>query len=128
MATEPLFTAADLGNLLGTTVDAGKHALVERVVWGWLRPILDVDARPVPVPDELFSWAIELGAIAHENPDGRTAKQIGPFKDQYSVERRKEILAEVQEHVDSNNPDGDPSAPTGYFPPPLPYPDPAGPC
>lgn len=121
-----LFTADDLTGLLRKPVTDTSAVLVERVVWGWLRPILDVDARPTPVPDELFAWAVELGGIAYENPIGLSGKGIGPFTEQYSGlrDRRETILEDVRAWAAEQG-GTSPTAPRGSFPPAQCYPDPA---
>lgn len=118
-----LFSPVELGDWLelGGPADTERHTVVERVVWGWLKPILGLTERPDPVPDEVFSWAIELGAIAHENPDGRTAYQLGNERSQYSWERRNAILAEAS---NAGQPAGSTASPSGRFPKPCPWPDP----
>ena len=77
MATGALFEPQDLSNWLGKTVADEKATSIEKVVWGWLKPQLGATERPDPVPDEVFSWAIELAAIAYENPTGLSARQLG---------------------------------------------------
>lgn len=119
MTTEQLFTAGDLTEYLGKSVSEGQAVMAERVVWGWIKPILKMQDRPDPVADELFSWAIELGAIAHENPTGRSAQTNGPFSVQYSA-RRTEILAEIAESTLTTKG----LLPRGSFPCPERYPDP----
>lgn len=91
----PLFYAWDLTSWLHKPVSDEDADMVERVVWGWLSPALGLAERPNPTGDRIFSWAIELGGIAYENPAGLSSKQMGPFADQYSSERRAEILAEA---------------------------------
>lgn len=121
MATVALFSATELSDWLGKTVSAEKSAAVEKVVWGWLRPrIGSPDVRPDPVTPELFSWAVELGAIAHENPAGLSAKSLGDKSVQFSSERRDEIL-----ELASGG--GQSPRPRGNFPPAPCYPDPAQP-
>lgn len=115
----PLFVSADLSNWLGKAVTEPRAEIVESVVWGWLKPALGASERPNPVPDEVFSWAIELAAIAHENPAGLSARSLGPFSEQFSSERRDEIL----ESVAAANPAADALSPRGSFPTALPYPD-----
>lgn len=120
-----LFTESDLSDFLSKDISVDQAAVAERVVWGWLKPILGWADQPDETPDELFSWALQLGAIACENPSGLSVKEIGPFRDEYSEERRLAILAEVR-----NSGLGDPAAaaanqPLGDFPDALPYPDPA---
>ncbi len=115
----PLFTAAELSGHLQKTVTAEAAASCERVVWGWLKPALGLTERPNPVPDEVFSWAIELGGIAHENPAGLASYQLGAERIAYSAERRAEILADA---ADGGRP-GTGGAPRGSFPPACAWPD-----
>lgn len=115
-----LFDNNDLTEWLGKPVTEQRAAAVERVVWGWLKPILGLADRPDPVSDEVFSWAIELGGIAHENPKGLSRRELGPYTEQFSTERRKEILDEVRESPSAG---GASTKPTGSFPEPLEYPD-----
>ena len=51
-------------------------------------------AWPNPIPDDLWTWAIELAAIAFRNPTAATSES----QDDYSIShgdaaRRREILA-----------------------------------
>lgn len=115
-----LFDENDLTEWLGKQVTGQRAASVERVVWGWLKPILGLAERPDPVPDEMFSWAVELGGIAHENPKGLSSRDLGPYSEQFSTERRKEILDDVRNSLPSG---GASLKPTGSFPEPLDYPD-----
>lgn len=116
----PLFTADDLTSWLGRDVTEGKAATIEQVVWGWLKPALKAETRPSAVPDEVFSWAIELAAIAHENPAGLSSQQLGDEQQAFSIERRNEILREA-----SSGASGGALSPRSNFPPARPYPDPA---
>jgi hypothetical protein len=118
MSSLPLFMPADLRTFLRKPAITDEQATsAEKVVWGWLQPVLGLEVRPYPVPAKVFSWAIELGAIAHENPAGRTSRQLGPFQEQFSAERRAEILAEAGRGGLTA------TAPQGSFPEPLDYPD-----
>lgn len=119
--TAVLFTADDLTGWLGRTVTASRAAAVERVVWGWLKLALGLSDRPEPVPAEVFSWAVELGAIAHENPSGLSSEQLGPAQRAFSAERRAEILAAAE--FGGSSATG--LQPQGSFPPAPRYPDPA---
>lgn len=118
--TDVLFTATQLGNLLGVTVSAERHEQVELIVWGWLRPALAVEERPEPVTPELYARALELGAIAHENPAGLDSQQLGSNQKRFSSERRQELLGESESGSATSR-----TAPRGCFPPARPYPDPA---
>lgn len=115
--TPPLFVASDLTEPLGHVVSETKAAAAERVVWGWLKPILGGEARPDPVPDEVFSWAVELGAIYLENPSGLASYQLGAERLGFSAERRAQILIEA-----AGDTPGSASTPRGSFPEPSVYP------
>lgn len=116
-----IFDADELTEWLGRQVSEARALIVERVVWGWLKLALGVETRPHPVPAEVFSWAIELGAIAHENPNGLSSEQLGPAQRQFSSERRAEIL----EAAAGASTGAGGSRPRGSFPAAQPYPDPA---
>lgn len=119
MSTPPLFTGSELADFLHKDVGDREAVTAERVVWGWIKPLLKLDDRPDPVPDELFSWAIELGAIAFENPTGRAGQANGPFSVQYGT-RRDEILQAIKQSTLTTGG----QLPKGNFPPPICYPDP----
>lgn len=115
-----LFTASDLGDLLQKPVTDTAAAAAESMVWGWLRGPLGLTTRPDPVPEDVFSWALELGAIALENPAGWSSYQLGQERIQFSAERRTEILREA-----TAVPGGTDGLPRAAFPAACPYPDPA---
>lgn len=122
MTTTALFTASDLNDLPeidGVTDE--EAAVVERIVWGWLKPLRGLDERPDPVDDDLFAWALELGAIYRTNPAGLSAKQMGHFQEQYSSERRDEILRMAA--GGGVLAPGAPPKPVGSFPDPNAFPD-----
>ncbi len=117
-----LFTHTDLTDHLHQRVTVEAAYAAERLVWGWLKPVLGLAERPDPVPDEVFSWAIELGGIAHENPAGLSSQQLGSLQRSFSVERRAQILAEAGAGASHGSTS---SAPRGSFPAAQPWPDPA---
>jgi hypothetical protein len=107
-----LFSTAELTDYLQYTVTDAQAAIAERVVWGWMKPLLGLDDRPSPVPEDVFSWAVELGAIVHENPNGSvTASSTGATSDTFGP-RRQEILNDVALWGG-----GTATAPRGSFPP-----------
>lgn len=115
--SQPLFDSVELGDFLRKDVTESAAASAERVVWGWLSPVLGLTQRPdPPISDQLFSWAIELGAIAYENPTGDVTKQLGNLQvGSSSATRRAEILEAATSTYAL--------APRGTFPP---APTPAG--
>jgi len=115
----PLFSAQELADFIQRPVSDAAGAAAERVVWGWLSPLLGLTQRPMEVPAQVFSWAIELGAIAYENPSGLSQYHLGAERLYFSAERRDEILREVGDSSQSSA-----GAPRGSFPPAQCWPDP----
>lgn len=126
--TTALFSADDLTHALREYVEEDDAVLAERMVWGWLSPILGLDERPDTVSDQLWGWAVELGAIYTENPSGLAAYQLGEERRQYSSARRNEVLEEVRASVSGDAAAGGTALPRGRFPKAAGYPDPARPC
>lgn len=121
-----LFDENELSDFLRYPVSEEAAAIAERVAWGWLTPVLGLSVRPEPCPDQVFSWAIELAAIAHETPNGAiTATANGATSDTYGAPRRQQILAEAKRWVDSSG--AGRGSPIGCFPPARAWPDPARP-
>lgn len=127
MSTPTLFNGRDLTDHLGLSreIKPAVAALREKVVWGWLKGPLKLTARPVPVPEQIFAWALELGGILHQNPAAFSGRQLGDDNTSFSLARRAEILQEAAGYPDGDS-DGIPS-PRGRFPAARPYPDPACP-
>jgi hypothetical protein len=127
--TNPLFGASDLSSWLRQPVTDDAADVVERVVWGWLKPLLasqGVTERPTDPSDELKAWAIELGAIAYANPEGLDAYSLESESSKYSSDRRDQLL-ELAASGGTATP-GVALAPKGSFPSARPYPDPAERC
>jgi hypothetical protein len=121
-----LFASRDLSDYVQYTVEAAAAVIAERVAWGWLAPVLGLTERPDPVPAEVFSWAIELGAIAHETPNGSvTGSTKGAVSDTYGAPRRQQILAEAAAWSAAQGATS--SGPQGAFPAACWWPDPAVP-
>jgi hypothetical protein len=83
---------------------------------------LQATQRPVPVPDNVYAWAVELACIWIENPSGLLLYQLSEEKTQFSEERRATILEEAR----ASMLDGPNSAlsPSGDFPQSHRWPDP----
>lgn len=122
VAGTELFTAAQLGDWIGGTVEPARAVMAEQVVWGWLQPVLGLTERPTETQANLFSWALELGAIAYENPTGLASYQLGEERSQYSAERRDAVLATAA--AGGVNPAGSTASPRGSFPLAEPWADP----
>lgn len=88
-----LFDLTDLPSYLQVAeVDAETATRVRRVASGWLQDATDLSDWPVPVPDRLWAWALELAAIAYRNPTAYSSASLDDFNVSYDGMRRKEIL------------------------------------
>ena len=121
--TNALFSAADLTSWLRQPVEEASAVAVEAVVWGWLRPLLDLTERPAEPSDELKAWALELGGIAYANPEGLSSYSLESESTSYSSERRDELLRAVA--GGGTTAPGAALSPVGTFPSARRYPDPA---
>lgn len=119
-----LFSAGDLSQFLQYQVSKEAAAIAERVAAGWLKSATGVEQWPEQLPVEVFSWAIELGAIAHENPGGLSSKTVNNRTSQWALGKRSEILAAAAAYTRGGV--ANLGGPQGRFPPPTPWPDPAG--
>ncbi len=119
----PLFSSTELQDFLGQTVTSSSAAMAERVAAGWLTEATGVDQWPDPPPAQVFAWAIELGAIAHENPTALASRSVDGITDAYSRDRYSQILAAARESSLSS-PSASGTGPIGSFPPAVEWPDP----
>lgn len=71
-------------------VDAATVA--RRRASGWLMFPTGLSTWPDPVPDDLWTWGIELAAIAYRNPVGVTSESIDDHQVSFDRQRRAEIL------------------------------------
>lgn len=123
--TTRLFSALQLTAWLRQDVTVAQAGEAEKVVWGWLAPILKVEDRPDVVSVALYSAALELGGIAFSNPEGLSSYELETEKTVYSSERRDEILRILAAQNNTTAPGLTPAAPVGSFPAACAYPDPA---
>ncbi len=109
--------------------DTAAATLAETVVAGWLTdatkhtPTELATAATTTAP-QVFSWAIELGGIAYENPTSMQDDQAGATRTTWR-DRRSQILAAAktwgEETASATSTTG---LPRGCFPPARPWPDP----
>lgn len=92
-----IFDLGDLPVWLGDPeADPNRVALARRFANGWLMSATRLSSWPDPITDDLWAWAIELAAIAFDNPAGAASEGIDDHKVTYDRERRKEILDEAR--------------------------------
>jgi hypothetical protein len=123
MTTEALFDSAALGAYLHTSVSDDAAESAEAVVWGWLTAATGLTERPDPVPADLYAWALELGAMAYENPTSLTVRQVDDVRMESSEARRDAILQAAANASDVSTQ----GAPQGSFPCAPTWPDPIQP-
>ncbi len=113
-----LVSAEDLELFLQRNVKLDTAEVAIRVAEGWLRSATRIAGDwPYPVPEDLFSWCIELAALAYDNPTGLSDLTVGPVARTWAVTRRAEILTAAAGRYGSSA-----AGPSGSFPPPTPYP------
>lgn len=103
-----------------------KAASACRVASGWLYGVIRPTVwPPVPIPDDLWGWALELAAMAYDNPTGADSASLGDLTLNWGAaarERREQILAQATAAYGGTNTS---AGPQGSFPDPEDYPDPA---
>jgi hypothetical protein len=128
VTTTRLFSAQDLTDWLHYPVSPVDAVIAERVVRGWLLGATGVQDWGDPVPPDVFAWAVELGAIAHELPNGElVSTTTGATTDTYGVKRRSQILADAAQRPAGGTVPGR-GDPQGAFPPAMPWPQPVDRC
>ncbi|GHJ11211.1 hypothetical protein TPA0907_55780 [Micromonospora humidisoli] len=114
-----LFELEDLRKLLRLSpdeFDSDAAGIARRQAGGWLSDATGLTAWTDPVPERLWSWAIELAAIAYNNPDGAQSEQIDDYKVVNDAQRRADILTAARSAYPSTAPAG--SGPQWSFPAP----------
>lgn len=123
-----LFAARDLSDYLRYDVPQAQAAIAQRVVAGWLKSNgVPIDSYELvgDVPAEVFSWAVELGAIVHENPGALSSHTTGAETSSWILTRRADIRAEIEAWLARSGGQVALGAPQGSFPAPSTWPDPA---
>lgn len=124
-----LVEPSEVQEFLGRSVVVERARVAIRVAEGWLRGAIPAAAFPDlsgPVPEPLWSWAVELAAIAYDNPVGHASKQVRNTAEAWHVARREEILAAARARYGSGDAAAGPAGqPQGCFPALLGWPDPA---
>ncbi|MEV4197020.1 hypothetical protein [Micromonospora globbae] len=94
-----LFEVEDLRKLLQLApedFDTDAATVARRIASGWLSDATGLSVWPDPVPDRLWSWGIELGAIAYNNPEAAQSQQIDDYRVVNDAGRRSQILDDAR--------------------------------
>ncbi|MBM0277815.1 hypothetical protein [Micromonospora tarensis] len=106
-----LFELEDLRKLLRLSVDefdSDAAGIARRQAGGWLSDATGLMTWPDPLPERLWSWGIELGSIAYNNPEGAESEQIDDYRVVNDVDRREAILAAARASYPSSVPGAGP--------------------
>jgi hypothetical protein len=88
-----LFTYGEFASYLQVPqVDNSSTDVARRIASGWLKSVTGLADWPVPVPDNLFGWGLELAAIAFRNPSGAASESIDDYNVSHDRGRRADIL------------------------------------
>lgn len=88
-----LFDLGDLPSWLQVPeVDTETATRVRRSANGWLQDATGLSEWPDPVPDRLWTWGLELAAIAFRNPDAMSSESVDDYQRTQDKNRRAEIL------------------------------------
>lgn len=115
-----LFELTDLAASLQMDLDTASAMEARRKAQGWLAGATRLTEWPSPPPEDLRAWALELAALAYDNPSGLESEVDGRVTSVWGRRRRGEILLEAKRAYGQ-------SGPMGSFPPPEPWPDPRTP-
>lgn len=115
-----LVNTVDLSRFLQRGLDVDSAVVAVRVAEGWLRSATRLTAWPDPVPEDLWSWALELAAMAYDNPTGVGSRTTGGEADAGLLDRRADILRSAALRYGSGVDGG--VGPVFSFPAPVPWP------
>jgi hypothetical protein len=87
-----LFTLDEFASYVQQDVDTSTATVARRVAYGWLKWATGLTDWATPVDDQLFSWGLELAAIAFRNPDGTASEGVDDHQVTWDRLRRKAIL------------------------------------
>jgi hypothetical protein len=115
-----LFELSELAASLQMDLDTASAIEARRKAQGWLAAATRITEWPSPPPEDLRAWAMELAALAYDNPSGLESEVDGRVTSVWGRRRRGEILLEAKRTYGH-------TGPMGSFPQPEPWPDPRTP-
>lgn len=115
-----------LASYLQHSTRPDSEELAIRIAEGWLASVTtQLPVWPQPPPEDLWSWALELAALAYSNPTSMTSRTTDEDTRTWSAERRIEILAAAADRYgDGRGSASTTGGPQGDFPIALDWPDP----
>lgn len=73
-------------------LDTASATLARRIASGWLRSATGLSDWPATIPDDLWTWALELAEMAYGNPSGFALQSIDDYSSTFDRARRAAIL------------------------------------
>jgi hypothetical protein len=98
-----LFTNEQFASWLQETVNNSTTDVCRLAASGWLMSATGLAAWPLPIPDDLSGWALELAAIFYRNPAGASSETIDDYTVAQDASRRREILAAARDSYGGAN-------------------------
>lgn len=92
-----LFDLTDLAGYMQRDLDTASATLARRVASGWLRSATGLSDWTSPVPDDLWTWALELAEMAYGNPSGLAVESVDDYSGTFDRARRAAILAAARQ-------------------------------
>lgn len=87
-----LFDLTDLASYMQRDLDTASATRARRVASGWLMSATGQSEWTAPVPDDLWTWALELAEMAYGNPGGFSSETIDDHSISFDRARRTAIL------------------------------------
>lgn len=107
-----LFELTDLAAYMQQDLDTATATTARRIASGWLGSATGLTEWPDPVPDQLWTYALELAEMAYGNPGGYVSEDIDDHSVGFNKTRRAEILAAAKSRYSTG------STPVYSFPEP----------
>jgi hypothetical protein len=87
-----LFELTELASFMQQDLDTETATIARRIASGWLRSATGLTEWTDPAPDDLWTWALDLAAMAYGNPSGNVSETIDDYAVTFNRARRAEIL------------------------------------
>lgn len=99
----------------------GQLDMVILIVRAWLLEDTELDVLPDPLPETLWGPALELAALLASNPESLAQKTVGPTSRSWPMSSQRDAIRDrLRRRWRAAR-----MAPTGSYPDPQPYPEPA---
>jgi hypothetical protein len=87
-----LFELTELASYMQRDLDTSTATNARRIASGWLGSATGISEWSAPIPDDLWTWALELAEMAYGNPSGAASESIDDYATTFDRARRASIL------------------------------------